>query len=354
MKKTLFICILFFAQLQSSFAFDFFFTEAKRSHIYSTGSSTISPLMASVSEEFSRVQSKNGTPVKTPIVMSTGTRSGFKSFCKGIGYNYPDFVNASRAIEESEIEECRENNIKNIIEIKIGYDGIVFGNSIKAPKTKLSEEHIFLALAEKVLDKKTGKLIDNPFETWNQIDAKLPKTKITIYGPPLSSGTRDVFMDMLVSNICFHKEEFIRNYPDTIARKNQCHKIRNDGKFIESGENDNLIVDNLEKDLNAIGIFGFNFIFNNQKAIKAVEIDGVLPNLKTISSRKYPFSRPLFIYFKKEHLNLIPKLPEFIAEIINPETIGEKGYLVNSGLVPMKKEELEIVRKNIAAQLNEK
>ncbi len=354
MKKSLLIFTLLVASSQNAAAFDFKFSAKDRDYIYVVGSSTISPLMAAVSEEFSRVKSEGNFPITTPAVSSTGTGNGFKLFCKGTGYKYPDFVNASRPIYKDEIEECAKNNVKNIIEIKIGYDGIVFGNFIKSPKLKLTKEYIFLALAQKVLDKKTGKLVDNFYETWNQIDEKLPKTKIAIYGPPLTSGTRDVFMDMLADNICMTRKEFVEAYGDEVSRKSQCHKIRNDGKFVESGENDSLIVEHLKNNPNAIGILGFNFVTTNSKIIKAVEIDGVLPSFKSISSKQYPFSRPLFIYFKKENLDLVPEIRGFIAEIINQETIGSHGYLIHSGLVPLSQDELLTVQQQTFAKLVKK
>lgn len=356
MKKSLLIVTLLTASLQNAAAFDFKFLskEKNRDYIYIVGSSTISPLMAAVSEEFSRVKSEGNFSITTPVVESTGTRNGFKVFCKGIGYKYPDFVNASRPISKEEIDECAKNNVKDIIEIKIGYDGIAFGNFIKAPKFKLTKEYIFLALAQKVLDKKTGKLVDNFYETWNQIDAKLPKTKIVIYGPPLTSGTRDVFMDMLADNICMPRKEFVEAYKDEVSRKNQCHKIRNDGKFIESGENDSLMVGHLKNDPTAIGILGFNFVTTNNKIIKAVEIDGVLPSFKSISSKAYPFSRPLLVYFKKENIDSVPEIRGFIAEIINQETIGSQGYLIHSGLVPLSQDELVTVQQKTFSKLVQK
>ena len=343
-----FLLITFLFTSQNSFACK----SHKRSYIYLVGSSTVSPLMAAVSEEFSRVQNVNKTPIQTPLVESSGTRNGFKFFCSGVGKKYPDFVNASRPIEESEIENCKKNGVKKILEIKIGYDGIVFGNFVKTNKIQLTKEQIFLALAEKIFDEKTKKLISNPYKTWNQIDAKLPKTEIIIYGPPLTSGTRDVFVDMVMEDACLHKKEFVESLPDEHERKIQCHKLRGDGNFIESGENDNLIVQNLKTNPNAFGILGYDFLAANKKIIKAVPVNGVYPTPKSIAAKKYPLSRPLFIYFKKEHLDLVPKTREFIREIINSETIGNKGYLINSGLVAMSDAELEEIQKNILSQIN--
>ncbi len=345
-KKLLFITLLLASQ--NSFACKL----EKRSYIYLVGSSTISPLMAAVSEEFSRVQNVNKTPIQTPVVESSGTRNGFKFFCSGVGKHYPDFVNASRPIEENEIKNCEKNGVKKILEIKIGYDGIVFGNFVKTKKIQLTKEQIFLALAEKIIDEKTKKLIPNPYKTWNQIDAKLPKTEIIIYGPPLTSGTRDVFVDMVMEDTCLHKQEFVEALPDEYERKIQCHKLRNDDNFIESGENDDVIVQNLKTNPNAFGILGYDFLAANKKIIKAIPINGIYPTPKSIATKKYSLSRPLFIYFKKEHLDLVPQTRDFIKEIINSETIGGNGYLINSGLVAMSASELEEIQKNILPQIN--
>lgn len=322
-----------------------------RKNLYMVGSSTVSPLMAAVSEEFSRAQSLKKVPTETPVVEADGSRTGFKLFCSGVGYVYPDFANASRAIEESELQNCYNNGVKNVVEIKIGYDGIVIANSNDAKKVSLTKEQIFLALAEKVYDSKTKKLVKNPYKTWDQIDATLPKTEIIFYGPPLTSGTRDVFVDMVMEGLCMSKKEFSEVYKDHESLKAQCHKIRNDGRFIESGENDDLIVQALKSNRKAFGIFGFNFLIANRAVIQPVKINNIEPSAANIASKSYELSRPLFVYFKKEHLNLISGMRDFIKEIINPETIGRKGYLIHNGLVVMPEAELQQVRKNILSQL---
>ena len=193
--------------------------------------------------------------------------------------------------------------------------------------------------------------MNNFYETWNQIDPTLPKIKILVYGPPLTSGTREVFADIILEEVCFRKKEFVENYPDYESRKKQCRAFRKDGKFIESGENDRVIIENLKSDPDAFGIFGFNFLIENQKTIQAVAIAGTLPSYKNIASRQYKFSRPLFVYFKKEHLNLVVPMRDFVREIISEETLGRKGYLLNSGLVPLSDEELLDIRQEILPQL---
>ncbi|MBP7709814.1 MAG: substrate-binding domain-containing protein [Rickettsiales bacterium] len=322
-----------------------------RNHIQVVGSSTISPFLTAISEEFSREQNSKNIATITPVVESTGTGSGFKMFCGGVGEKFPDLVNASRAISDSEMETCSQNDVKQIVEIKIGYDGIVFGNVAGGKKIKLTKEQLFLALAEKVADKKTKKLVPNFYQTWREIDPKLPNTKILVYGPPASSGTRDVFADIVLEEICLGKKEFVTEFPEFSARKKQCHTLRSDEHFIESGENDRLIIEHLKANSDAFGIFGFNFLSENKKTIQAVSIEGVSPNATSIASKKYSLSRPLFVYFKKENLNSTPQMRQFISEIINPETIGPKGYLVRSGLIALSDAELDEVRKNILSQL---
>jgi phosphate transport system substrate-binding protein len=349
-SKTLFIAIFSLLITNQAQAFDWGFQKNKRDYIHLVGSSTISPLMAAVSEEFSRGKALNNTPIQTPIVESTGSVAGFDFFCAGAGLKYPDFVNASRTIDEMEKKECYKNGVRHILEIKIGYDGIVIASAKGSKKLNLTKKQIFLALAEKIYDSKTGKLINNPYKSWNEIDSSLPKSDIVFYGPPSTSGTRDVFIDLIMEVACLEQKEFSKLLGNSDLKK-QCHKIRNDGVFIASGENDDNIVRSLHNNPSALGIFGFNFLVVNPTKIQPVEIDGVLPNYETIASKKYNLSRPLFVYFKKENINAVPEIKDFIREIINPETIGSKGYLVHSGLVPLSEKELSSLRKEVLPQL---
>ncbi len=339
--------------LQDSSAFDFNIFKSKRNYLHAVGSSTVSPFMASVSEEFNRTESLTNPDAITPVVESDGSTGGFRMFCSGVGYEYPDFANASRLMRENEMEDCHRNGAKEIVEIKIGYDGIVLANSLGSKKMKLTKEQIFLALAEKIYDAKTGQVISNPYQNWNEIDASLPKKKIKVYGPPLTSGTRDVFADIVLEEVCFMAKEFITALPDRDVRRRQCRKIRTDGNFVESGENDNLIVQKLKENPDALGIFGFNFLVVNKNIIQAVKIENIDPSFETIASKKYELARPLFVYFKKEHLNLMPQMRNFVKEIISEETIGKKGYLIHSGLIALSDKELQEVRRNTLAQLRE-
>lgn len=319
----------------------------ERSYINIVGSSTVSTFATSISEEFSRTQHMKNDPTTTPMVSSTGTTYGFELFCSGVGYDYPDFVNASREIQQSEIDRCARNGIEKIIEIKIGHDGIVFGQFIGHKKMSLNKNQIFLALAEKIYDEDKKEFIANPYKKWSDINPSLPKTEILIYGPPETSGTRDVLEEMVMETACINERNFVDKYPIYEDRKQRCHAIRKDGAFVESGENDDTIIKNLRGDPDAIGIVGYNFLVANSNSIRAVLIDDVSPTSDTIASKKYPLSRPLFIYFKKEHINLVPNVRNFLKEIISKETIGRKGYLIHSGLIPLSDKEISKVRRKV-------
>ncbi|OFW81324.1 MAG: phosphate ABC transporter substrate-binding protein [Alphaproteobacteria bacterium RIFCSPLOWO2_01_FULL_40_26] len=338
----LFLCIDLFSI--DAFSFELFRPKS-RSHIHIVGSSTVYPFTAVIAETFGR-----DTEFKTPIVESTGTGGGFKLFCSGVGYNFPDFSNASRPIQKSEIKKCAENGVKDISEIKIGYDGIVLANSTSGIKYKLTKKQVFLALADKVPD--SDKLITNPYKKWSDIDSSLPKINIAIYGPPTTSGTRDAFVELVMEDVCDSMPEFISVFPDTKIRKKKCQIIRSDGAFIEAGENDNLIVQKLKNDPDAMGIFGFSFLEENHDFIQPVEINKIMPSFDSIVSGTYSVSRPLFIYFKKEHLGLIRGMREFVHEIVSRNTIGNDGYLLQKGLIPLTDLELKKVRDETAGKLN--
>ncbi len=314
-----------------------FFKNSSRNYISIVGSSTVYPFAATIAEKFGR-QKK----FRTPTVESTGTGGGFKLFCSGVGVEFPDFSNASRKIEESELERCTENNVKDIGEIKIGYDGIVLANSLAGKKFHLTRKQIFLALAERIPYR--GKLIDNPFRKWNEIDSRLPAIAIRVYGPPSTSGTRDAFVELVLEKACADLPEFIETYPDQKIRQKKCHTIRSDEIFIEAGENDNLILQKLRNDKDAFGIFGFSFLEENKNSIQAATIENIEPSFETIISTKYSVSRPLFIYFKREHFDLIPGMKEFIREIVSKDTLGADGYLVQKGLIPLSNSELKKLR----------
>ena len=323
---------------------DTLFKSSQRSHIQIVGSSTVYPFVSTIAETFGRE-----TQFKTPIVEATGTGGGFKLFCSGIGYDFPDFVNASRKIKPSEKEKCAKNNI-NVGEIKIGYDGIVLANSVNGQKYNLTKSQIFLALSAKVPNDK-GELVDNFYNNWQEIDKNLPKIKIAIYGPPSTSGTRDAFVELIMLDVCIKNPIFIKNYSDEKVLHKKCQIIRSDGAFIEAGENDNLIVQKLKNDKDALGIFGFSFIQENQNSIQPSLINNATPTLENIVSGVYKISRPLYIYYKKEHLNLIDGMKEFIAEIVNKNTLGNEGYLLQTGLIPLSNQEIEKIEVGLRRNL---
>jgi phosphate transport system substrate-binding protein len=302
------------------------FEAKKRNHLQIVGSSTLYPFTSVIAETFGR-----DTEFRTPIVESTGTGGGFKLFCSGVGFEFPDFSNASRRIEKSEITRCNENGIKGIVEIKIGYDGIVLANAIKGEKFNLTKEQVFLALHE-----------SSKYNYWNEIDPSLPNKKITVYGPPATSGTRDAFIELVMEEPCKKL---------TKLSKKKCGVIRSDGHFIEAGENDNLIVQKLMHDEDALGIFGFSFLEENHSSIKAATMNNVDPSFNSIVAGKYPVSRPLFIYFKKEHLNLVSGMKEFVLEVVSKNTIGFDGYLLQKGLIPLTDLEINQVRNEVIKTL---
>jgi len=339
----LFIILFPFSALGDDFASSLF-KPKMRSHIQIVGSSTVYPFIAVVAESFGRESN-----FKTPIVESTGTGGGFKLFCSGVGYEFPDFINASRRIKNSEIEKCRSNQV-SFGEIKIGYDGIVLANAQSKIQFNLSAQQIFLALAEKVPNS-NGELVDNFYKKWSDINANLPQTQIAVYGPPSTSGTRDAFVELVMIDSCDKNIFFVKNYPDQKIRHKKCQIIRSDGAFIEAGENDNLIVQKLKNDKNALGIFGYSFLQENRQTIQPALIDGIYPTLQNIASRSYKISRPLYVYYKKEHRKLISGMSEFIAEIASRNTLGNEGYLLQTGLIPLSNQEIELMEAELRKNL---
>jgi phosphate transport system substrate-binding protein len=300
------------------------------------GSSTVYPFATVVAERFGKA-----TSFKTPKIESTGSGGGLKLFCSGVGVEHPDITNASRRIKQSEYEKCQSNGVNDIIEVKIGYDGIAIANSKKAAQFELEVKDIFLALAKEVPNPKGGEeLVENPYKTWNEVNAKLPNTPIKVLGPPPTSGTRDAFAELAMEGGC-KKIDWIKamKKKDKKAYKGVCHTIREDGAYIEAGENDNLIVQKLDADPEALGVFGFSFLDENTDRVQGSSVNGVKPEFETISDGSYPVSRPLFFYVKKAHVGVIPGIAEFLAEFTSEKAWGEEGYLSERGLIPMPTEE---------------
>jgi phosphate transport system substrate-binding protein len=305
---------------------------AARDYVSIVGSSTVYPFATVVAEQFGKT-----TKFKTPKIESTGSGGGLKLFCAGVGVEHPDITNASRRIKKSEVEKCAANGITDILEVKIGYDGIVVANSKSAGVMKLSREDLFLALAKDVPDPSGAKkTVPNPYMTWKEVNSALPDTKIEVLGPPPTSGTRDAFVELVMDHGC-EQFGFIKDMKktDKKAFKAVCQTLREDGGYIEAGENDNLIVQKLETNPKALGIFGFSFLDQNADKIQGSLIDGVEPTFDNIADGSYPVSRPLFFYVKKAHVGVIPGIKEYIAEFTSEKAWGPDGYLAEKGLIPM-------------------
>ena len=312
--------------------------QSARDYISIVGSSTVYPFATVVAEQFGKT-----TQFKTPKIESTGSGGGFKLFCAGIGTMHPDITNSSRAIKKSEYDKCVANGVKEIIEIKIGYDGIVVANAKKSKTLDLTRKDIFLALAKEVpAPSGAKKTVPNPYKTWKEVNPALPNAKIEVLGPPPTSGTRDAFVELAM-------EAGAKEYSwlkalrksDKKKFKSIAHTVREDGAYVEAGENDNLIVQKLEANPSALGIFGFSFLDQNTDKIKGAYIDGVQPTFENIADGKYPISRPLFFYVKKAHVDVIPGMKEYLVEFTSDKCWGDEGYLSERGLIPMPKAERE-------------
>ncbi len=312
------------------------FAASGRDYISIVGSSTVYPFATTVAEQFGKT-----TRYKTPKIESTGSGGGMKLFCAGSGINTPDMTNSSRRIKFSEYEKCQQNGVANVTEVKIGYDGIVLANSKATAQVNLTKKDIFLALAKDVPDPKGGeKLVANPYTTWKEVNASLPGTKIEVLGPPPTSGTRDAFVELAMEGGC-KKIDWIKAMEKTDKKqyKAVCHTVREDGAYIEAGENDNLIVQKLEANPKAFGIFGFSFLDQNADKIHGSMVGGEAPTFENIAAGKYPVSRSLYFYVKNAHVGVVPGMSEFLEEFSSEKAWGEEGYLSDKGLIPMPTEE---------------
>ncbi|MFZ9079425.1 MAG: PstS family phosphate ABC transporter substrate-binding protein [Alphaproteobacteria bacterium] len=309
---------------------------AARDQIRIVGSSTVFPFSTAVAETFGKTSS-----FKAPVVESTGSGGGIKLFCAGVGVSHPDITNASRRIKKSEVEKCAANGVKEVIEVKIGYDGIAMGQSKAGADLKLTKKQIFLALAAKVPS--GDKMVDNPYKMWSEIDPSLPKIKIEVLGPPPTSGTRDAFVELVM-------REGAKAFPnikklDKKPFRAISDKMREDGAFIEAGENDNLIVQKLEANPSAVGIFGFSFLDQNADKIKGAEVEGVKPTFEAIADGSYKVSRSLYFYVKKAHVGVVPGIQEYVAEFTSEKAAGDEGYLTDKGLIPLPSADRKAMRK---------
>jgi len=312
---------------------------AARDQVKVVGSSTVFPYSQAAAEEFAN---KSGKPA--PVVESTGTGGGFKAFCGGIGPDHADITGASRAIKESEVKLCADNGVTDITEALIGFDGLSIAHASSAPDMNLTEEQIFKALAAEIPGA-DGKLVANPNKMWSDIDPSLPATAIIAFGPPPTSGTRDAFVELVMHDGCKDLAGMADLKKADEKKWNEvCSRMRQDGPFVEAGENDNLIVQRLESDANTIGIFGYSFLYENSDKLKAVQVNGVAPTFDTIADGSYPVSRPIYFYIKNAHRDVIPNMNEFLMEYVSDGALGADGYLPERGLTPLSDEKRKEVQ----------
>ena len=301
-----------------------------RDQLKIVGSSTVFPFSQAVAEEFT---SKSG--MAAPVLESTGTGGGFKAFCAGVGEAHPDITGASRAIKQSEVKLCADNGVTDITEALIGYDGLSIAVSREGAEMSLTEEQIFKALAADLPDGKGG-FVPNTNKKWLDIDAALPASSILVFGPPPTSGTRDAFVELVMHDGCKDLQGMAELKTAAEDKwKEVCSRMRQDGLFVEAGENDNLIVQRLVADKNALGIFGYSFLYENGDKLKGVKINNVEPVFETIADGSYPVARPLYFYVKNAHRDVIPGMKEFIAEYMSEAALGTDGYLAERGLTPL-------------------
>lgn len=315
-----------------------------RDYISIVGSSTVYPYSTVVAERFGRNSNYN-----TPKVESTGSGGGLKLFCQGVGVRHPDITNASRRIKKSEVELCNGNGVDGIVEVLIGYDGIVLANAKSSEQMNLSRQQIYLALAKQVPNPDgSGTFVANPYTRWSDIDPALPETKIEVIGPPPTSGTRDAFVELVMEEGCNEIPAIAAlEDSDSNQHKTVCRTMREDGAFIEAGENDNLIVQKLDSNPAAVGIFGFSFLDQNTDKVQGSIVDGEAPTFDSIADGSYPVSRPLYFYVKKAHANVIPGVREYLAEFTSERAWGENGYLVDKGMIPLSREQRKEVAENV-------
>jgi phosphate transport system substrate-binding protein len=315
---------------------------AARQSILTTGSSTVYPFTAAVAERFAAQPGH-----KPPTVISTGTVHGFNRFCQGKGLTHPDIQSASRRMNGTEFSMCAKNGVNEIMELPIGYDGIVLVVRKGAPPVFLSRQQIWTAVAKEVPS--GGRLVPNPHTRWAQIDPKLPDWPIEVLGPPRTSGTRDSFVDMVMLSGCQAYAE-VRAIPDIGRQRAVCATVREDGRWIDSGEDDTRIVARLvEAPVGLVGVLGYSFLAENADRLEGIVVEGVRPTADDIASGRYPLARPLFLYVKRPNIKLVPGLAAFLADYASEAAMGPSGYLLARGLVPLEARQRERLRADIEA-----
>ena len=332
------------------------------------GSSTVYPFATIAAERFSQ-----SGDFSAPKIESTGSGGGMKLFCKGIGLDTPSVTNSSRRMKKSEQQLCAQNGVGDVLEVKIGYDGIVVAQSLQGEEMALDHRQLFLALAKQTPGA-DGVLIDNPNKTWQDVDASLPPVAIKVYGPPPTSGTRDAFVELAMENGCssFAELQALKK-SDKNRFKAVCHGLREDGGYVDSGENDNIIIQKLVSNPDTLGIFGYSFLEENRDKVRGISIGGisiggisileenrdkvrgipienVAPTFDAIVDGEYPVSRPLFFYVKLAHYDKVAGLQEFVEFFAQPEVMGEDGFLSDSGLIPLPANEYDNIAVAISSQ----
>ena len=316
-----------------------------REGIWAAGSSTVFPFVTRVAENFGRSNASGAQP----RVEALGTGGGIQAFCSGIGPSTPDIANASRQMKQSEFDRCVENGVTDIIELKIGYDGIVVATARNGAAFNLRLEDLYMGLAKEVPGA-DGQFVANPNTAWNQVNSNLPAQRIQVYGPPPTSGTRDAFLELGMAP-GGEKLPALAALKDNKDRfEALTHTLREDTLWIDSGENDNAIVQTLTRTPGSLGVFGYSFLEQNMDKVKAETIDGVAPSLEAIADGSYPLARSLYIYVKKAHIGVIPGLQEFVLEFMSEGSAGRGGYLQDRGLVPLTAEELAAERAQASSQ----
>ncbi len=302
---------------------------AARDYVWAAGSSTVFPFSTRVAENYAKKTGK-----KSPKIESLGTGGGIKMFCGGTGEKYPDMANASRPMKKSEFQACQKAGVKDIVELKIGFDGIVVAMDKKSPDYNFKLEQLYLGLADNSL--RGTQLVKNPYKTWNEVGPGLPKTRILVYGPPPTSGTRDAWVELAIDGGASKLPTLAKmKASDEAGFKAKVSPMRTDGGWVDAGENDNAIVGTIQKTPNALGVFGYSFLEENANSIKAASVNGVKPTAQAIASGAYPLSRSLYIYVKKSQIGVTPGLKEFMAEFVSDAATGRGGYLQGRGLIPL-------------------
>jgi phosphate transport system substrate-binding protein len=314
--------------------------QAARDYISIVGSSTVYPFATVVAENFGR---RNANEFRTPKIEPTGSGGGIKAFCGGVGVQYPDIANSSRRITASEVADCKTNGVTAIVEVKIGYDGIVLANAKASPHYQVTLRDVYLALAKEVPDPSGAqKFVPNPYTRWSEINPALPADEISVLGPPPTSGTRDAFNELVMEGGC---KTFA--WVPALPRDRYpavCHMLRDDGHYTDAGENDNLIVQKLVASPRQLGVFGYSFLEQNSDKVQGAHVNGVAPEFDSIADGKYPVSRPLYFYVKKAHVERVPGIREYIAEFTSDQAVGEFGYLADNGLIPLEDAERKAVQ----------